>query len=262
MDNRNTKSEVLKKFQQLLELNKTGTTPRAYRGHLEKFLDYTNKPPLRVTNEDFLDYNIYINKFSASYQQQVISAVKLYFKLFLKKKPKDFAFIRPKKEIKIPEVFDAEILALKIKAVENLKHRLILAIGISSWLRQGELRNLKIADIDFDRKVIKIHQSKGAKDREVRLSERLAELIKLYLVEYCPDTYLLNGQSKPKYASINKVCQNHLGFRYHCLRASGATYAVRRGVDIVTVSRMLGHNSVETTKAYLPNLFETVVSAF
>jgi integrase/recombinase XerD len=132
-------------------------------------------------------------------------------------------------------------------------------------LRCQEIRNLKLAHIDFERHKIHIVQSKGNKDRMVPFSTHLARLLKRYIVAAKPDTYLLNGIQKEdstdtgysqrgvqwvvtqtaKLAGIQKqVCT-------HTLRHTYACHLLEAGMNIVTLQELLGHQSIETTMEYL-----------
>lgn len=259
----NNKSEVLENFQQLLELEYTGTTPENYVGYVSDFLDFSSNVPDRVTNNDVLSYNIYLCNFSYSYRNCALSAIKAYFRLYLKRKIKGLSFKRPKKQFKQPKVIDAYALSDKIKSIENKKHKAILALGLSGWLRRSEVINLKITDIDSDRMRIKINQSKGAKDREVELSESTLKILRDYVREYRPTEYLFNGQKKAKYSgtSINNISHKFLGCRFHCLRASGSTFALANGTDIKTISEILGHSKIQTTRHYIPTLYQNIKQA-
>ena len=107
--------------------------------------------------------------------------------------------------------------------------------------------------------IISINNAKGLKDREVKLSDNLLLLLRDYYKEYKPVKYLFNGQKSEQYSSINRVSQNYLGIRFHSLRATGSTYALHKGTDLKTVSEMLGHKNIDTTKYYIPTLLENVV---
>src|SRR5690606_33027867 len=208
-------------------------------------LDYAKNVPNRVNNEDILNYNLHIKDKGHSYRNVAINAIKAYFNLYLRKKVKGFSSIRPPQQYKQPKVYNAEILAIKIQAIENLKHKAILTLGLSAWLRQSEVRNLKISDIDSSRMIININKSKGQTSREVKLSENTLQVLRDYYKAFKPIDYLFNGQNALQYNSINAVCQNHLQIRFHSLRASGATHAVKYGTDIKSVSEMLGHKKIE-----------------
>jgi len=260
----NNKSVVLTEFKQLLELEYTGATPASYVGYVSDFLDFSKNVPDRINNEDVLKYNIHLNQFGYSYKNCAISAIKAYFRLYLKKSIKGLSSKRPKKQFKQPKVLDAITLSDKIKLIKNKKHKAILALGLSAWLRRSEVVNLKINDIDSDRMKIKINQSKAAKDREVELSEITLKILRDYVKEYRPFYYLFNGQNNnPQYSgsSINAISHKFLDCRFHCLRASGSTFALENGTDIKTISEMLGHNSIETTKFYIPTLYKNLKQA-
>lgn len=255
MDKRNTLSVVLAKFKQLLELKYSGSTPKNYLHHVRLFLEFCKNVPNRVTNEDYLDYNISIRGRGHSYRNIAVNAINAYFNLYLRKKVKDFASIRPPKRKTLPDVYDFETTKIKIGAIPNLKHQLILHLGLHGWFRQGEVRDLKIKDVDHYKKTIFINQSKGCKDGEIDVSEKTLDLVNRYIKEYNPKEYLFEGQFGGKYTSINKVCQSHLGFRFHSLRASGANHAKLSGHSLFDISNKLRHSSIQTTEFYLrPNL--------
>lgn len=245
-----TKSVVLKRFEQLLELKYSGSTPKNYVGYVSDFLDFAKNVPNRVTNEDFLEYNISINDKSPSYQQCAISAVKAYFRFYLRKKVKGFACIRPPKQKTLPEVYDFETVNSKINNIENIKHKSMLHLALSTWMRQGEVKNLKLSDIDGDKKTIFIRNSKGCKDGEIDISKNTLILLRKYYQKHKPETYLFEGENG-RYSSLNKVCQNHLGFRFHCLRATGANHAHLLGFSLYDISKKLRHSQLKTTEHYL-----------
>lgn len=261
-----SKSVVLNKFKQLCEVKYTGTTPVNYTKHVSKFLDHAANVPNRVTNEDILNYNIFIRHYSNSYRNVAINAIKAYFKLYLRKTVKEFSSIRPRREFKTIKVYDAEILAIKIRNIQNLKHKAILTLGLSGWLRVSEVVNLKISDIDSVNMLIHIKQSKGKKDRDVTLTPETLCILRTYYKTHKPTDYLFNGQGTlPQYSksSCNKLCKKYLDskMRFHNLRSSGANYAHKKGMSLFDISNMLGHAKIETTKYYLSSNLATVKQA-
>jgi integrase/recombinase XerD len=77
-------------------------------------------------------------------------------------------------------------------------------------LRRSEAINLKIADIDSSRMLIKIRGGKGHKDRYVQLADSLLKILRTYYREYKPKIYIFEGQNSEQYSStsISNVIKN------------------------------------------------------
>jgi len=225
----------------------------------ESYLISTGKNLTQAKEEDLKLYilNRLTGKFSSSYQNQFINAVKFYFEKVLKR-PKTFYYIqRPNKEYKLPKVLSLQEIENILKCSNNIKHKTILSLIYSSGLRIGECLNVKITDIDSARMVIHIQQGKGAKDRIVPLSQNLLQLLRKYYVEYKPKNYLFEGQFGEEYtqesvrAILRQACQRakiNKRVTPHMLRHSYATHLLENGVDIRYIKEILGHNSIKTKK--------------
>jgi site-specific recombinase XerD len=131
----------------------------------------------------------------------------------------------------------------------------------SAGLRSKELRNLQLRDIDFDRLAIHIRQTKYNKDRYVPLSLLMVKGLKKYIEAYNPKVYLFNGKSigsmlSPRgvqWAMKQTVKRSGITkeVTVHSLRHSYATHLLEYGVDVDTVSKLLGHAHLATTLIYL-----------
>jgi site-specific recombinase XerD len=147
------------------------------------------------------------------------------------------------------------------RAPKLLKHRIILTLIYSAGLRGQEVINLKISDIDFERKTIHIRQSKYKKDRIVPLSDYMANGLIKYLAVEKPHIYLFNGKEPDGRYSIRglswvmREALKHTNIKksinLHSLRHSYATHLLEEGVNIVTVKELLGHADIKTTMIYL-----------
>jgi site-specific recombinase XerD len=142
-----------------------------------------------------------------------------------------------------------------------LKHRIALAFIYSAGLRSQEASNMKISDIDFERKSIHIRQSKYKKDRIVPLSDYMAKGLKKYLAVEKPNIWLFNGKdSDGRYSSkgLSWVMREALKktdikkeVSLHSLRHSYATHLLEDGLNILIIKKLLGHAKIETTMIYL-----------
>ena len=81
----------------------------------------------------------------------------------------------------------------------------------SAVLRLSEILNLKISDIDSARMQIRISQSKGKKGWYAILAPNVLKLLRYYVKEYEPNTYLFEDQCGGKYssASVQRLMRKH-----------------------------------------------------
>ena len=108
---------------------------------------------------------------------------------------------------------------------------------------------------------LNVQLGKGKKQRQVPLSPRLLEALRTYWKEYRPKALLFPGATPEKpYAGTSiqktiKASARRAGLKKnvtpHTLRHSYATGLLEAGVDILTISRLLGHSSFTTTIVYL-----------
>ena len=142
-----------------------------------------------------------------------------------------------------------------------LKHRIVLSLIYSAGLRGQEVINLKISDIDFQRKTIHIRQSKYKKDRIVPLSDVMAQGLLKYLKAENPHIWLFNGKEPDGRYSVRglswvmretlKRTSIKKDVNLHSLRHTYATHLLEEGLNIVTLKDLLGHAEIATTMVYL-----------
>lgn len=239
-------------------------TIKTYTDALKSFLlFYNTKPVEEITNEDIIVYNndyILKNKLSASYQNQIVNAVKLFFRTVENKVMKEELIHRPKGEKKLPNVLSKEEVKAILNAHGNIKHRTMLSLIYSCGLRRSELLKLKPTDIDSKRNIIIIRVSKGKKDRIVPLSEKILTMLRIYYKSYKPETWLFEGQHKGEpYSeqSLQSVLKDAVEksnikkpVTLHWLRHSYATHLMEAGTDLRYIQELLGHSSSRTTEIY------------
>jgi integrase/recombinase XerD len=158
---------------------------------------YSEKNLAEITNEDLINFNndyILKNKLSASYQNQVVNGVKLFFRILENKNMEVDLIHRPKSPKLLPNVLSKEEVKAILEAPVNLKHRAMLSLIYSCGLRRGEMLRLKLIDIDVNRSRVFIRQSKGRKDRMVPLSLKIWELLRSYYSAYSPKVPAMLGR--------------------------------------------------------------------
>ncbi|WP_209332090.1 tyrosine-type recombinase/integrase [Lunatimonas salinarum] len=141
----------------------------------------------------------------------------------------------------------------------NEKHYLILMLLYGGGLRIGEVLNLKITDLEVDRKMIRIRQAKGKKDRYTLLPAAILDRLQQYLRATKAKEFVFEGQFGGKYSSssIQQFTRKYAAIagikkrlHPHMLRHSFATHLLEGGTDLRFIQQLLGHKSTKTTEIY------------
>ncbi len=242
----------------------SANTIKTYTEALRTFLKfYSHKAIHEINNEDLIRFNneyILRNNLSISFQNQIVNAIKLFFKKIENTQLEIDLIHRPKREKKLPNVLSKEEVKQIIEAPSNIKHKAMLSLIYACGLRRSELLNLKINDIDSGRHLLIIRNAKGKKDRVVPISDKLIELLRTYYKMYKPSTWLFEGQNKNEpYSekSLQSVLKQALEktkitkpVTLHWLRHSYATHLLESGTDLRYIQELLGHKSSRTTEIY------------
>jgi len=247
----------------LVELRYSEHTQRTYLAAFEEFINYYHQYDISKIDDmkvvAFIRYLVTERKVSTAYQNQSINAIKFYYEKVLYSPRKVYYIDRPKVEKTLPTVLSTSEVASLMKQVVNIKHKTILMLTYSSGLRISELLNLKLTDIDSQRKQIKIEQGKGKKDRFTILSEKVLPLLRDYYTQYKPAYYLFESPDGKQYSttSIHIILSDAVkkaGIKkrvtMHTLRHSFATHLLEQGTDLRYIQSLLGHESTKTTQIY------------
>jgi integrase/recombinase XerD len=148
---------------------------------------------------------------------------------------------------------------------QGQRDRVVLELLYDTGIRRSEVAGIRLADLDLDTGYIRI-QGKGDKDRVVPVSERVAGLIKSYLLfvrpAYVKGTdschLILNRSGNPMAANgiyvIVKACAKLAGIKKkvttHGLRHTCATHMLKNGAPVRHLQELLGHASLESTQIY------------
>jgi len=197
---------------------------------------------------------------SRSNFKHAVYGLRYYFRLMGQNKR---AIVLPslKQDTRLPVILNRAELKELFRTPALLKHRIVLTLIYSAGLRGQEVVNLKLSDIDFERKTIHIRQSKYKKDRIVPLSDLMAKGLKKYISAEHPHVWLFNGKEPDGRYSVRGlswVMRETLrktsvkkDVNLHSLRHSYATHLLEEGLNIVTLKELLGHAEITTTMIYL-----------
>jgi integrase/recombinase XerD len=198
-------------------------------------------------------------EYSESYQNQTISAIKLFYSFHDGYDMSIINIQRPFKSKQLPVVLSLKEVENLINAIVNLKHKTMIMLIYSSGLRRGEMLSLRNSDIDSDRMVIHIKAAKGKKDRLVPLSKLMLHQLRIYARSYKPNDLCFTGANGGQYSgtSIQQVFKRAVvrsginkKVTLHTLRHSYATHLLESGVNLRYIQEILGHSSPKTTQIY------------
>ena len=256
---------VVRKLDQQVTLRgQSKSTLNNYIRRISLFVINFKSLPENIAPEELNEYLVALARDpkspSRSSFKHMVYGLRYYYRLMGMNK-NAIALPSLKKETKLPVILNHQELKELFAVPTLLKQRVVLTLIYSAGLRGQEVINLKISDVDFNRKVIHIRQSKYKKDRIVPLAESMAIGLKKYLKAENPHVWLFNGkESDGRYSvkGLSWVMRENLRktsikkeVSLHSLRHSYATHLLEQGVNIVTLKELLGHAEITTTMLYL-----------
>ena len=165
-----------------------------------------------------------------------------------------------KKEKRLPQPLSKEEVNRLIGTTSNIKHKTILMGLYGTGMRVKEIAHLLPTHIERDRRLIRIEQGKGKKDRYTVLPDIFLENLEIYYRAYRPPKWLFPGSIPDKPISVRSIerlfrdAKQRAGIKHgrgpHSLRHSFATHYIDMGGDLSEVKELLGHAYFRTTAAY------------
>jgi site-specific recombinase XerD len=246
--------------QEMKIANLSVQTIKSYLHYVQDALAFVKKDARSIASSDIKDYLEYLadRNLSASSLNTAYSALQFYFVRILHRK--FFASIpRAKKDKKLPVVLARDEILAITKSVNNVTHKLILAMIYGSGLRLSEVVNIRVADLDLNNHILTIRGGKGKKDRITIISGKVADVLVVYIKSKSANDYLFVTNRGGKYTkrSVQNIFYTALhssGIKktasVHSLRHSFATHLVEAGCNLRYVQELLGHKNVTTTQIY------------
>jgi integrase/recombinase XerD len=231
-----------------------------YKQAVKKFLkDIKTNTPTKEQAEQWL---LEIIKRNCSYSH--ISNNITIIKNFMKFLGISIDIQHPRRPTELPtkEILTEGEIARILAETKNSREKAILAILVYCGIRNKELCNLKVKDIDFENNIIKVLGGKFNKDRIVPLSKESFRIILDYLKDYKRDEndYLFTTivENKQYNGNASRDLVKKIAIRAkikkrvhpHLFRHSLITHLIERGANIVAVQSLAGHSNIETTMLY------------
>lgn len=260
-------SALRQRFTQDLQVrNYSPRTVQAYVAAVVKLVRHCRRSPDLVTSEEVRAFQVALLAKKPSWSQfnQVVAGLRFFFGTTLARPDMVPMLPYAKRPKRLPTVLSIEEVTQLLDAAYPGRERILLQTAYACGLRISELLHLQVTDIDSARMVVNVRQGKGAKDRQVPLSPRLLSELRRWWSMHRRKPWLFPGclertWDKPMQATCVQRMMTKIvaraGLRkaatMHTLRHSYATHLLEAGVDVVTLQKLLGHNSLATTARYL-----------
>ena len=167
----------------------------------------------------------------------------------------------PKQEQRIPELLMRSEVRRILAAPVNLKHRMLLTTCYGCGLRVSELVSVQVRHLDGERRLLRVEQGKGAKDRAVILSPTLLQMLRDYWRILRPAQWLFPGTDKRSPLSIASAqklfhaAKQQAGVQkiggIHSLRHAYATHQLEEGMPLHQLQYQMGHQNIRSTLRYV-----------
>ena len=250
-----------------------------YHNDIVEYLDFIKREGLDYRTVEYSDLRFFLmylkdeKKDDNTSINRKLSSLRGFYKYMANEgivKSNVFSLVNgPKKSKKLPRYFEYNeleelFLVPDLSTPIGQRDSLLLEMLYATGVRVGELVNIKVKDIDLGRRSILI-LGKGNKERFVTYGEYCEEALNRYL----QDGYLLLNKKQDDYLFLNQHGEQltERGVRYilnqliqktgihknispHMIRHSFATHLLNAGCDLLTVQKLLGHESIKATQIY------------
>lgn len=275
---------MIEQFEKYLRYEKRYSTHTllAYIKDINQFYDFCSFDKKLIIEDSQLirQWIVFLAKNSSKTTiNRKISALKSFYKYIRKTKkieinPLD-KIITPKKPKRIPEFIPEQDLdnidQIFTDNFSGYRDKLIITMLYATGIRRSELVNLKISDIDYYQKTIKVF-GKRQKERKIPMAPKLIEEIDNYIqmkeqLEQANKEYLIvtDKGTKTNGAYIYNKVKKYLSILTtinkkspHILRHTFATHLLNNGADLNAIKELLGHSNLSSTQVYTHNSFEKI----
>jgi len=250
-------------------------TQRLHISSCKRFVAFLQRSPDTATVEDIRCFQLHLAETGTSIpnRNRIMTGLRFLFRVTLRRLDLAAEIYHLREPQKIPQVISPDEARRLLAVADSLRTRVLLSLAYGCGLRASEVVRLKIKHIDSAQKIIRIEQGKGCKDRNVRLSPELLDLLRQWWRERrtrhdagtpVEERWLFpsrkSGQAASKPMTTRQLTRlfheaaDAAGIRknitLHVLRHSFATHLLERGTDIRIIQALLGHAKLDATARY------------
>lgn len=244
-------------------------TIRAYKAALKSFQYYVGDKSLEdITESDYVEWLAWLRKQPGKRKGARRESTLHYYSIFVRRFLRwagvvDSVPALPSRPGDFNDALSWDEVESLLAAAKDLYDVVIVALAAESGLRAGEILNLMWADVDLSRRLLRV-KGKYGKERIVFLGPigiwALAELAAA--IRPRPSDRVVPMTYQALYKRVKAMARRaglpEERIRPHTLRHTFATEALRRGVNLASLQRMLGHSDIKVTQRYLHLVTEDI----
>ncbi len=243
-----------------------GFSPRTHMSYLAAvrgLAKYTHRAPDALDGTDLKGYFEYLvteRKLAPASVKLAYNGIRFLYLDVLAWPALDLEVALPKRPQRIPQLLTRAEVAAILAACPDGRYRTMMTLCYGCGLRLSEVLAVRVADIDSERKLLRVEQGKGAKDRLVPLSPTLLDQLRAYWRLYRPSDWLFAGRTgEPLCPTGLQRAFTHAKRRagvtkdggIHGMRHAYATHQLAAGLGVERLQRLLGHANIQTTLRYV-----------
>ncbi len=225
------------------------------------------KPVEEYTKQDIKNFLTYFQKFRKAGRQTTYVFYRVVCRFFKWCEEEKIISESPCKGVKYKHgkserhyIPDEDVKKIR-KACKTLFEKTIIEFLLTTGCRLGEFEGIKLTDVDFSENTVKV-TGKGNKTRTVMFDDKTKQLLLDYLKECTDKKHLFALEEKGKKRGIqrndivkvvkNVVARTDINYSVcvHMFRHTFATQCLAKGMDITSISKLLGHSNLSTTQIY------------
>jgi site-specific recombinase XerD len=234
----------------------------AYVHGVKILAEFLRRSPDKASADDLRLFRLHLvdRGYSVHMINQSLAALRFFYRVTAPRDDLVATIPYIKQPEQLPVVLSQDEVVRLLAAAPGFKYQVMLSTCYAAGLRVSELVNLKVADIDSSRMVIRIEQSKGNKDRYVMLSPDLLAMLRKWYRFAHPEYWLFPGMVAGNPLTTNIIrwavrrATQTAGIKKrvspHTLRHSFACHLLENKTDIRVIQVLLGHARIESTNHY------------
>ena len=245
-----------------------GFSERTHRSYLAAVTDvarYYRRSPDTLGNEEldrYFEHLVTERRLAPASIRLTLNALRFLYVEVLHREALRLGVALPKRPQRIPELLTRAEVARILGACSHPRYCMMLTLCYGCGLRLSELLVVRVQDIDGERRLLRVEQGKGAKDRLVAISPRLLEQLRgywqlarpshlLFPARFSPNRPLSATSVQKQFTTAKRVAGVRKLGGIHALRHAYATHQLEAGMPVHRLQRLLGHGNLHSTLRYV-----------